>query len=79
MAQFSVKIISLTGSVLGENQQDALKFRDWLIAKGLSGSSVTRVMSSLKAVINFATSELALETRNPFIGIYHDRKVSVVK
>ena len=60
------------------SRTDALKFRDWLIAKGLSGSSVTRVMSSLKAVINFATSELALETRNPFIGIYHDRKAGVL-
>lgn len=56
---------------------DALKFRDWLVAKGLSGSSVTRVMCSLKAVINFATSELALEARNPFVGIYHDRKAGV--
>ncbi len=59
------------------SRTDALKFRDWLIAKNLSGSSVTRVMSSLKAIINFATSELALETRNPFLGIYHDRKAGV--
>jgi integrase len=59
------------------SRTDALKFRDWLIAKGLSGPSVTRVLSSLKAIINFATSELALETRNPFVGIYHDRKAGV--
>ncbi len=59
------------------SRTDALKFRDWLIAKNLSGSSVTRVMSSLKAVFNFAISELALESRNPFLGIYHDRKAGV--
>jgi integrase len=56
------------------SRADALKFRDWLIAKGLSGASITRIMGSLKTVINFAMSELALEARNPFIGVYHDRK-----
>ena len=37
-------------------RQDALQFRDWLIARGLTGSSVTRNFSYLKAVINFALS-----------------------
>ncbi len=63
--------------LINYSRTDALKFRDWLIAKNLSGSSVTRVMSSLKAVFNFAISELALENRNPFLGIYHDRKAGV--
>ncbi|MDA0355604.1 MAG: tyrosine-type recombinase/integrase [Proteobacteria bacterium] len=32
----------------------------------------------LKAVINFARSELALEINNPFVGVYHDRSKGVV-
>ena len=35
-------------------RQDALQFRDWLVARGLTGSSITRNFSYLKAVINFA-------------------------
>ena len=59
-------------------RQDALQFRDWLVARGLTGSSVTRNFSYLKAVINFALSEYALDVRNPFIGVYHDRKAGVL-
>ena len=59
-------------------RQDALQFRDWLIARGLTGSSITRNFSYLKAVINFALSEYALEVRNPFIGVYHDRSAGVL-
>ena len=59
-------------------RQDALQFRDWLVARGLTGSSITRNFSYLKAVINFALSEYALEVRNPFIGVYHDRNAGVL-
>ena len=59
-------------------RQDALVFRDWLVARGLTGSSVTRNFSYVKAVINFALSEFALEIRNPFVGVYHDRSKGVV-
>ena len=41
------------------------------------GSSVTRNFSYVKAVINFALSEFALEIRNPFVGVYHDRSKGV--
>lgn len=58
---------------------DALKFREWLIDRGLTGSSVTRNFSYLKAVFNFAVSEYALDVRNPFIGVYHDRQAGVIK
>ena len=57
---------------------DALQFRDWLVARGLTGSSVTRNFSHLKAVINFALSEYALDVRNPFVGVYHDRSAGVL-
>ena len=58
---------------------DALKFREWLIDRGLTGSSVTRNFSYLKAVFNFVVSEYALDVRNPFIGVYHDRQAGVIK
>ena len=59
-------------------RQDALIFRDWLVARGLTGSSVTRNFSYVKAVINFALSEFALDIRNPFVGVYYDRSKGVV-
>ena len=58
---------------------DALKFREWLIDRGLTGSSVTRNFSYLKAVFNFAVSEYALDVTNPFVGVYHDRQAGVIK
>jgi integrase len=61
------------------SRTDALKYRDYLIAKGMAGSSVSRVISSIRAVMNFVISEYALDLKNPFVGIYHDRLVGVSK
>ena len=61
------------------SRADALKYRDYLIAKGMAGSSVSRVISSIRAVMNFVISEYALDLKNPFVGIYHDRLVGVSK
>jgi integrase len=60
-------------------RKDALALRDWLVSRGLSGSSVTRNFSYVKEVFNFATAELGLDLRNPFKGVYHDRFAGVVK
>lgn len=60
-------------------RKDALAFRDWLVARGLSGSSVTRNFSYVKAVFNFATAEHGIDVRNPFKGVYHDRDAGVEK
>jgi len=60
-------------------RQDALDYRDYLIAKGLAGSSITRVLNTLNSVINFASSEYALDIKNPFSGIYYDRNNKVQK
>ncbi|MDC1223284.1 integrase [Ascidiaceihabitans sp.] len=59
-------------------RQDALQFRDWLVARGLTGSSITRNFYYLKAVINFVLSDYALDVRNPFIGVYLDRSAGVL-
>ncbi len=50
-----------------------------MVDRGLTGSSVTRNFSYLKAVFNFAVSEYALDVTNPFIGVYHDRQAGVTK
>ena len=73
-------VIGICGNkpLSGYTRQDALQFRDWLVARGLTGSSVTRNFSHLKAVINFALSEYALDVRNPFVGVYHDRSAGVL-
>lgn len=52
---------------------DANAFRDNLIARGLAGTSMTRVFGTVRAVINFAASELGLSLNNPFTGVYYDR------
>ena len=73
-------LIGLCGNkpLSGYTRQDALQFRDWLVGRGLTGSSITRNFSYLKAVINLALSEYALDIRNPFVGIYHDRSAGVL-
>ena len=58
---------------------DALGYRDYLIAKGLVGSSVGRVISSIRAIFNFAISEYALDLKNPFVGMYFDKSAGVSK
>ena len=63
----------------GYSRADALKYRDYLIAKGMVGSSVSRVMSSIRAVFNFAISEYALDLKNPFTGLYFDKTAGVSK
>lgn len=56
---------------------DANAFRDSLIARGLAGSSMTRVFGTVRAVTNFAASEQGLTLNNPFAGVYYDRSVGV--
>ena len=74
-------VIGVSGNkslLLSYTRSDALMCRDWLVDRGLTGSSVTRNFSYVKAVINFAVSEFALDVRNPFIGVYHDRTAGVL-
>ncbi len=73
-------VIGLSGNkpLSSYTRHDALMFRDWLVDRGLTGSSITRNFSYVKAVINFAVSEYALDVRNPFVGVYHDRTAGVL-
>lgn len=56
---------------------DANRFRDELVEKGLAGSSITRVLGTVRAITNFAASELGLQFNNPFSGVYFDRSSGV--
>ena len=56
---------------------DAGKFRDWLIGQGLSNSTVKRVFSSIRAIINLAINEFGLNILNPFSKVYLPSSSSV--
>ena len=52
---------------------NANSFRDYLIKKGLAGSSITRILTTIKAIVNFAKSEHSLNINNHFVGLNYDR------
>lgn len=70
---------------LGDNHldcytsKDAAKFRDWLLSKGLSTSSIQRIFSVVKAVISFAILEEGLDCSNPFSKVYIPNNTTSVK
>ena len=49
---------------------DAGRFRDYLFDRGMSSSSVKRVFSSVRAVINLAIREQGLAVTNVFSGTF---------
>jgi integrase len=49
---------------------DAGKFRDALLKRGLVTSSVRRVFSSIKSIVNLVIKERGLKIENPFLGVY---------
>ena len=57
-------------AIEGMSPRHGADFRDHLLAKGLSSSSVRRVFSTVKAVINLCISEHGLKISNPFGGVY---------
>jgi integrase len=72
-------VIDLVGDkpISSYTRHDGLALRDWLVKRGLAGSTITRNFSYIKAIINFVSSELAVGMQNPFAGIYHDRNAGV--
>ena len=50
--------------------KDASEFRKWLTAKGLSNSSLQRIFSGIKAIVNFCIKEEGLKCQNAFLGVY---------
>lgn len=58
---------------------DGGKFRDELVGRGLSSSSVKRVLSSVKAIYNLAAKESGITNPNPFAGIFIPESGSVAE
>ena len=57
-------------SIRSYSSIDASKFRDWLMEQGMSLSTVKRVFSSVKAIINLTIQEHGLDINNPFSKTY---------
>jgi len=51
-------------------RSDAGKFRDFLIGRQLSTESIRRVLATVRASVNFASSEYGLNISNPFSNTY---------
>ena len=49
---------------------DAAKFRDWLIDRSLSTSSIKRIFSTIRAVFNLTIQEQGLDCSNAFANTY---------
>ena len=52
------------------SSKDATMLREWLIKKGLGSSSLKRIFSGIKAVINLTIQEHGLDCTNAFARIY---------
>ncbi len=60
-------------------KSDGNAFRDALLERAMAGSSITRIFGTVRAVVNFALSELGLSIPNPFAGVYYDRSIGVAQ
>ena len=52
------------------SSSDAARFRDWLIDKGLSTSSIRRIFSTIRAVFNLTIHEDGLDCKNAFVNTF---------
>ena len=67
--EYIVKVLG-NKSIRSYSSIDASKFRDWLMEQGMSLSTVKRVFSSVKAIINLIIQEHGLNINNPFSKTY---------
>ena len=67
--EYIVKVLG-NKSIRSYSSIDASKFRDWLIEQGMSNSTLKRVFSSVKAIINLTINEYGLDITNPFSKAY---------
>ena len=61
------------------SRKDAAAVRDNLVGRGLASSSVVRVLTTIKAIINFVIQEEGLELTNPFNGLFVDKSIGPKK
>ncbi len=67
--EYIIKVLG-NKSIRSYSSIDASKFRDWLIEQGMSNSTLKRVFSSVKAIINLTINEYGLDITNPFSKAY---------
>ena len=67
--EYIIKVLG-NKSIRLYSSYDASKFRDWLIEQGMSNSTLKRVFSSVKAIINLSINEYGLDITNPFSKAY---------
>ena len=53
---------------------DAASFRDWLIKRGLTSSSISRIFGTIHTVINLTIQEHRLACRSTIANIYLPKK-----
>ena len=57
-------------SVTAYTSSEAAEFRNWLINKGMGKSTVKRVFSSIRSIINLTITEKGLKGTNGFLGTF---------
>ena len=67
--EYIIKVLG-NKSIKSYTSLDASKFRDWLMEQGMSLSTVKRVFSSVKAIINLTIQEYGLDINNPLSKTY---------
>ena len=67
--EYIIKVLG-NKSIRLYSSSDASKFRDWLMEQGMSNSTLKRVFSSVKAIINLSINEHGLDITNPFSKAY---------
>mgnify|MGYP001229878110 CR=1 FL=1 len=67
--EYIVKVLG-NKPIRSYSSSDASKFRDWLIEQGMSNSTLKRVFSSVKAIINLTINEYGIDITNPFSKAY---------
>ncbi len=56
---------------------DTNRVRDYLLKRRLTGSSITRIFGTVRAVFNFSANQSGLTLNNPFSGVYYNRNAGV--
>jgi integrase len=72
-------LVGVTGDkpLLAFTKADATRFRDAMFKRQMSSSSVSRLLTTVRATVNFAFSELGISAPNPFTGIYLQSGIGV--
>ena len=58
---------------------DATALRDHLLSENMAGQSIVRILSTIKAILNFAATESGIPNNSSFTGLYVDRSLGRTK